>query len=68
MLFTPLGAGGAGALGGLVPGAAGIVPGVPGTGGVPGERSPTQRQVRFVSRKGPWRGPRPSAPFYRWQD
>lgn len=37
MLFTLLGAGGAGALGGLVPGAGGVVPGVPGTGVVPGE-------------------------------
>lgn len=53
MLLIPLGAGGAGALGGLVPGAGGVVPGVPGVGGVPGELSPIQRRVWFVS----WRGP-----------
>lgn len=38
--FTPSGAAGAGALGGLVPGAEGAVPGVPGAGAVPGERCP----------------------------
>lgn len=37
MLFTLLGAGGAGALGGLVPGAGAAVPGVPGPGVLPGE-------------------------------
>uniref|UniRef100_A0A8C5XXA7 Elastin n=1 Tax=Microcebus murinus TaxID=30608 RepID=A0A8C5XXA7_MICMU len=39
-LFTPPGAAGAGALGGLVPGVPGAVPGVPGAEGIPGELCP----------------------------
>lgn len=49
MLFTPPGAAGAGALGGLVPGA-GKIPGVPGAEGVPGELCPQPRHGFGLSR------------------